>query len=410
MKPDEIEWTKRCFDEEFARSEAQQYPQGFPVLPPIPVERYTDPHFYELEMRHLWSKSWLIAGHAEELPEAGCWKLWTRAGLPVLIVRGKDCVIRAFHNTCRHRGASLVRGTSGKTKVFDCKFHAWTYDLDGQLLFVPAEHEFPGLDKTQNGLVPLRCEMWGNLIFVNRDMNAVPLMQHLGKAAQKLADFDFDHRRIRTILPYDLPCNWKIIMDAFQESYHLDATHPKSVAPFLDYRGNVIEMWPNGHSMLTVPGRRELAKLGDQFVLDAGGNSTDPRHEITRTANISFTIYPNIIGTCAEFQFPILAFWPTGINTTHVEIIITEPENCPDMDPAIAQNTVERFAAVMQEDMSNVAAVQQSFASGVLPSIRLGYQERRIYQFHEQLDRDIGAENVRPELRIKPLLARYIAS
>ena len=342
------------------------------------------------------------------MPEAGSWKVWDRAGFPVLIVRGKDMKVRAFYNSCRHRGASLIRGASGTTKVLDCKFHGWTYDLAGQLIFVPAEHEFPGLDKAANGLVPLRCEMWGNLIFVNRDMDALPLMQHLGKAAEKLVDFDFDKRRICAILPYALPCNWKIIMDAFQESYHLDATHVRSVAPFLDYRGSVIEMWPNGHSALTVPGRRELSKLGDQFVLDAGSKSDDPRHELTRTANISFTIFPNIIGTCAEFQFPMLAFWPTGIGTTHVEIIITEPQHCPDMDPAIAQTTMERFAAVMQEDMSNVAAVQRSFDCAAVREIRLGYLERRIYQFHEELDRHIGSHNVPPELQIRPMIGSYI--
>jgi hypothetical protein len=160
--------------------------------------------------------------------------------------------------------------------------------------------------------------------------------------------------------------------------------------------------------MLTVPGRRELAKLGEEFVLDAGSTSQDPRHELTRVANSSFTVFPNIIGTCGEFQLPLLAFWPTGIITTHVEIIITEPADCPDMDPGMSELTIERFTAVMREDMANVAAVQQSFDCGATREIRLGYQERRIYQFHEELDRRIGVQNIPPELRVRPMMDPYI--
>ena len=409
MKPERIASIKQQIDVEFARSESQRYPQGFPALPDVPVGRYTDPHFFELEKKHLWSKSWLIAGHVDELPEVGSYKLWSHSGIPVLLVRGKDKQIRAFFNTCRHRGGGVVREAKGKTKMLACKFHAWTYDLEGALVFVPEEHEFPGLDKSKNGLVPLRCELWGNLMFVNRDMDAPPLLEFLGKSVTELAHFDFEQRRINTILPYELPCNWKVIMDAFQESYHVDSTHPKTVSPILDSRGSVIEMWPNGHSILIVPRRREL-KGGEDFILDAGSKSTDARHEITRATNISFTVFPNIIGTCAEYQFPILSFWPSSINTTHVDIIITEPVNCPDMNPAQSQAIIEQFGMVMSEDMGNVAALQKSIESGAMQSIHLGYHERRIYQFHEQLDREIGVDNIPAALRVQPMLNPYIAA
>ena len=126
-------------------------------------------------------------------------------------------------------------------------------------------------------------------------------------------------------------------------------------------------------------------------------------------SNISFTIFPNIIGTCAEYQFPILAFWPTSINTTHVDIIVTEPENNPDMDPAQADAIVAAFNAVMGEDMSNVAAIQRSMESGAIKKFRLGWNERRIYRWNEELDLAIGGENIPPELRVAPLLDAYVA-
>jgi phenylpropionate dioxygenase-like ring-hydroxylating dioxygenase large terminal subunit len=397
---------KQAFDQEFARSARGEYPPDFPVLPELPVGRYTSPEFYELERRHLWPKAWLIAAHVDELPEIGSFKLWDRAGWPVVLVRGKDNRIRAFFNSCRHRGGGLVREACGKARMLACKFHAWTYDLEGQLAFVPDEHDFPGLDRGAHALLPLRCELWGNLVFVNRDLAAPPLQEALGKVTSELAHFDFEKRRVAAIIPYDLPCNWKVVVDAFQEAYHLNATHPQTVAPVLDSRGSVIELWPNGHSILTVPRRRDIPVEQD-FILDAGSRSQDPRHEITRTANISFTIYPNIIGTAAEYQFPMLCFWPTGLDTTHIDILITEPRDCPEMDPAQGQAIIQQFGEVMKEDMGNVAALQKSIEAGALQGIRLGYQERRIYQFHEQLDRDLGGY-VPEALRIPAVLGPYI--
>lgn len=405
MDPQRIAQIKREFDREFERHERQQHPQDFPTLPEVAVGRYTRADFFELERQRLWPRSWLIAGHVDELPEVGSFKLWDRAGWPVILVRGKDQKIRAFFNSCRHRGGGVVREPCGKTRMLACKFHAWTYDLEGKLVFVPDEHEFPGLKKEDHSLLPLRCELWGNLIFINRDLDAPPLLEFLGKAATELAHFDFDKRRIAAVLPYELPCNWKVVMDAFQESYHINATHPKTVAPVLDSRGSTIELWPNGHSILTVPRRRDAGGAQD-FILDTGSHSTDPRHEITRAGNISFTLYPNIIGTAAEYQFPMLSFWPTSLNTTHVDILITEPADCPEMDPAQSQAIIEQFGAVMEEDMGNVSALQKSIESGALQSIRLGYQERRIYQFHEQLDRDLG-QQVPAELRVPTMLARF---
>lgn len=407
MTPETIERYKQQIAHEFARSERGEHPSDFPALPPLPAARYFDRAFFDAEQRRVWPKAWLLAGHVDELPEPGSYKLWDRVGWPVMLVRGKDGEIRAFFNSCRHRGAALLRGeSSGKTRKLVCKFHAWTYELDGQLLFVPEEHDFPGLDKTQSGLVPLRCERWGKLLFVNRDPDAPPLMQHLGKLASELAHFDWDARRVNTIVPYELPCNWKVIMDAFQESYHLDATHTHTVAPMLEGCGSVIDLWPNGHSLLTVPMRRSLP-ADAPFLLAAGMQSQDPRHEITRTTNPSFTIYPNIIGTMSEFQMPILVFWPDGPNRTHVDIVITEPESCAGMAPELAQTVIEQFKIVMGEDMGNVAAIQRSVESRAIDSIRLGYQERRIYQFHEQIDRDLGKE-LPAGLGIPPLIEPFI--
>ena len=111
-------------------------PAGFPELPVIPGGRYTDPSFLALEERYLWKKSWLYALHVDELPRAGSYRLWRKTGSPIILVRDREGEIRAFYNTCRHRGAPLVEKDAGETKGFFCRYHGWSYDLTGRLLAV----------------------------------------------------------------------------------------------------------------------------------------------------------------------------------------------------------------------------------------------------------------------------------
>ena len=121
-------------------------PEGFPQLPMIPGGRYTDPAFLKLEHEFLWQKSWLYALHSDELPNPGDYVLWTKTGSPIIISRGRDNKIRAFYNTCRHRGAPLVENDRGKAQGFFCRYHGWTYDLAGRLLEQAKTHGgAPGL-------------------------------------------------------------------------------------------------------------------------------------------------------------------------------------------------------------------------------------------------------------------------
>ena len=209
------------------------------------------PELFELERQRLWSKTWLYAGFANELPQAGSFKLWENAGISVILIRGRDLKVRAFYNTCRHRGGALVREECGRSRALVCKFHAWTYDLEGTLKHVPGEHDFPGLDKATHGLVPLRCELWGNMIFVNRDQAAPPLLEWLGPLVDDFADLSMDTRTAFDVRTYEMPCNWKIAIDAFVESYHLAQVHPQTVCNYVDHRGSHIDLYDNGHSTIT---------------------------------------------------------------------------------------------------------------------------------------------------------------
>jgi nitrite reductase/ring-hydroxylating ferredoxin subunit len=139
-------------------------PAGFPQLPVIPAGRYTDPTFLELEMSAMWKRSWVYACHIDEIPEPGHFLLFTRLGSPVLVVHGKDGMVRAFYNTCAHRGAPLVQTPCGKVEGLVCQYHGWTYALDGRLMNLRDKRDFVGLDMSCHSLAPVRCERFGNWI------------------------------------------------------------------------------------------------------------------------------------------------------------------------------------------------------------------------------------------------------
>lgn len=400
-----IERIRKDWDQELRRFETSEPLADFPALPDICAGRYVDREFYELEQKHFWTKTWLLAGHADELPEKGSYKLWRDIGPPILLVRGKDDVIRAFYNTCQHRGSSLVKDESGKVNMLACQFHCWTYDLEGALKFVPSEHEFPGLDKSKRGLVPVRCEQWGKLIFVNRDLKAQPLLEFLGPLVKDFEDFDLDKIKLFKKVSKDIACNWKVLIDAFQEIYHFQQVHPNTINLMLDNRRPSFALYKNGNSRLIVPKRTDTAL--EAQVLDRGRSTGDPRHEMTREAARTYTVFPNIIAAASEFQWPLMVYWPTGLNTSRLDIYYLAPPGHDDPNSEACQQVMGAFDYVTIEDMSNLQSVQASMESDAFRSIPLSSMERRIYQHHEEIDRVIGPEKVPEKYRVTPMLKPF---
>jgi phenylpropionate dioxygenase-like ring-hydroxylating dioxygenase large terminal subunit len=407
MDQQTTERVKREWQRERARYDAAQHPADFPRLPDMPAARYIDQRFYDLEMKHLWPKVWLYAGHVDDVPEPGSYKLWNECGVQIIIVRGKDMRIRAFYNTCLHRGGPLVMESSGKSSLLVCKYHSWSYDLEGNLRAVPDEHEFPGLDKSAHKLLPVRCELWGNFIFINRDPNAVPLLESLTPLLSDFKDFRMDKLKVYAKTTFEMTVDWKAVMDNFHEVYHVKQLHPKTINDYLDYRATVCTMYKGGHSRFVLPMHAGDRGANAQ-VLDTGGRTTGkPEHEITRTGNASYTIFPNIVTPTAEFQFPLQVFWPTGPRSARMDVIFVAPEGHNDPQSPECQMTVAAFNAVMAEDTSIMNALNQSMATDEFKSITLGYQERRIYQHHEHIDRVIGFDKIPADLAMQPMMEQY---
>ncbi len=400
MSDAQISTLKKLMEYEAARKAP---PEGFPSLPDIPAGRYIDPRFFELEKEHLWRKSWLFAAHIDEIPEPGCYILWENAGQPVIIVHGDDGEVYAHYNTCRHRGAPVVTEKSGRKARLTCKYHGWTYTHQGDLVSVRDPEDFTDLDLSCRGLIPVKCERFGTLIFVNFDENCMSLRDYLGPIADEWEEFQFDKLRLAARHTFVLNCNWKIAMEANTEVYHVKSIHPSTVAPALDDRRNVNTFYPNGHGRMVAPrpkgGNMQSAiELPELPEIETVG-------EIGRTCTQSYGVFPNWVSPLSHRAVPPLLFWPLSIDKTLFEVWTMAPDWGDGEGPDYwTENNGERLNQVLLEDTEFGEWIQKSMESYGFRGVPLSYQEARIYHWNQQADRTIGVENIPPELRVDQVI------
>jgi phenylpropionate dioxygenase-like ring-hydroxylating dioxygenase large terminal subunit len=239
----------------------------------VSTARYWSPEYAALERERLWMRVWQVAGRADELSEPGDWMVHAIFDQGFLVVRGRDGKLRGLVNACRHRGNALCEG-KGSAARFTCPYHNWSYGLDGKLLAVakpdydgPLE-EFVG-DKADLGLIEVPVEEFAGFVFLNPDPQAAPLAEFLGEAADLLAPY-----RLEEMVPYglnvreSLACNWKVVMDAFQEGYHVQGVHPELI-PAMDESKERYAFFGD-HSVATAPfGAANLADYGPEAQVEA---------------------------------------------------------------------------------------------------------------------------------------------
>ena len=395
-----IDTLRKLMEYEANRTEP---PKGFPTLPDIPGGRYTDPRFFELEKEHIWRKSWLLAAHIDEVPEPGCFRLWENAGQPVVIVHAESGAVNAFYNTCSHRGAPVITEESGKRPRLTCGYHGWSYTHDGDLVAIRDPEDFRDLDYSTRGLRPIRCERFGNLIFVNFDDNAPTLLDWLGPIADEWKEFQFENCRLAARHIFDLDCNWKVAMEANTEVYHVRSIHPKTVYPMLDDRRNVNTLYPNGHGRMIAPAQKGM----EQMRIERNGEypEVETVGEIGRTCTQSYGIFPNWVSPLSHRAIPPLLFWPNGINKCRLETWTMAPDwgDLPAPDTWTVNNG-ESLNVVLLEDTEYGSWIQKSHESYGFEGVPLSYQEARIYHWNQAADRMIGIDKIPPELRVEQVI------
>lgn len=194
----------------------------------VSTDRYSCHEFQQRERENIWMRTWQVVGRTDELRTAGDWKEYRVFDQSYLIVRGKDEKVRGFVNACTHRGNPLCEG-KGNSATFVCPFHRWTFNLDGKLRAVARPDLVGPIDKGELGLIEVSVDTWAGFIFLNPDHDASPLADHLGEEViEYLAPYHLEEMiPVGMDVIEELDCNWKVVIDAFQEGYHIQAVHPQ---------------------------------------------------------------------------------------------------------------------------------------------------------------------------------------
>jgi nitrite reductase/ring-hydroxylating ferredoxin subunit len=215
------------------RGAALGVPYAVEVPDRIRKERYYDPDFYAMEAELLWPRVWQMACRLEEIPQPDDFVEYDVLDQSVIVVRTHDMGVRAFQNTCRHRGVRLVDGPGNCEKGFTCPFHGWCYGADGHNTFVSRARTFSehNLQPGDVDLTPVRCESWGGCAWINLDDEAPPLRQCIEPVASILDAWKVESLRAEWWYACRLPVNWKLAEEAFVEQYHVLETHPQLRIP-----------------------------------------------------------------------------------------------------------------------------------------------------------------------------------
>jgi len=407
----------------FAKPSAGTWTAHYPQLGtgPVSFEDSISPAFYELERDAIFRQAWLNVGRVDDLPRDGSWftKDLVAARTSILVVRGNDGTIRAFHNVCRHRGNKLVwSGTptqecAGVGRQFACKYHGWRYGLDGACTYVHQENEFFELDKADLGLAPVHCDVWAGFIFVNvADTPRESLRDYLGPMIGALETYPFDVMTERYSFRAENASNWKVFIDAFQEYYHVPPLHTHQLGPV---HRNPEATFEGAHYQLDGPHRvvstsgSEKHRFPTEYlypseVLMRSGN-TGPWDAPTLDASLpgvnpggvdrwgidNFQIFPNLELLVYERNWYLsYRFWPTSHNTHVFEAdlwFVPAKTARERLAREYAAVTVKEYAL---QDAGTLDGTQLGLESRAFPSYPLNDQEILVRHFHKTVADWVG--------------------
>jgi len=344
-----------------------------------PVENYLSPERFAAEMDLLHRYPIPFCPSAA-LPENGSFLAREAAGTPIVAVRGSDGVVRAFRNVCRHRGMQVAAGT-GCQKAFVCRYHGWTYGLDGHLRHVPHEQGFPTLDQDARGLAPLHTSEVSGLVFVNQDDS--------GSADPKLpADLPTilpARYTIRRTTELEMPTNWKIFAEGFLEGYHIRPLHRETFYPVQFDNLNVVETFGEEFALnnrIVFPYRR-VNKLREV-----------PPSERNSEGFLTYVyhLFPNVMVATFPTNITIVIIEPLAIDRT---LAITYTVTDRPHDQVEAETQVKRGEDFVNqgatEDREVACAIQKGLKSGANKFFEFGHFEKALTNFHRTLDAALAA-------------------
>ncbi len=367
--------------------------------PTLSSADYASPEVWEDEREKIWWGDWVCAGRAEEVPEPGDYVVRDIAGESVFIVRNDAGELRAFYNVCSHRGTKFlddVEGTQRVRKAFVCPYHAWTFNLNGELVGSPNVKEDENFDRADYPLYDIAIDSYAGFIFVNLTEGGPkqPLMASLTDGAESITAFErfkMDELRIGVRLVYEVDANWKIVTENYNECLHCPQVHPELVQVIPLFRFG--EVWDE-----------EIPDDGNRMVQGATSFTRTGESQLPKFPGLNPEDYEMYYGT---YQFPNLMLnlhpdcamyyigYPKGPNhTTVVSEFMFRPETIADPALFKPEATVEFWDLISKQDWDVCERAQtgvssRAFTRGVYPR-----QDRFLYWFNEEWRRAMGRETL----------------
>jgi len=353
----------------------------------LPASLYVSPQVLQVEKEALFMREWLAVGRAERIPASGDWFTVDLMEEPIIVVRDKEGSVRAMSAVCQHRAMQVCEG-EGNSSTFKCPYHHWIYGQDGRLLGSPAMERTADFDKAEYGLPPLAVEEWQGFIFVNFDTAAAPLAPTLERYEPYLQNFDLaDAGCPGTFTLTDLPWNWKVMFENFNDGYHANRLHQ-----YLQ------DFCPSDMSAFPVPWDDDsgvIFRTGGYTHIDGGFNATHrvimdvfPKLTDEERTQSTFALIPPVLclGTAPDQCFFFL-IRPTGPETIDVEIGYIFHPSALD-DPLFEEKLALSDAGVqvfVQQDQDATTKVQKGLRSRYAPRGRYSWQEESHVQFNRWL-------------------------
>ena len=403
----------------------------------VDIDRYTSQEFHDLELAKLWPSTWQMACRLENIPQVGDYVAYEVGDLSIIVIRSAPDEAKAFHNSCLHRGTTLLEG-SGNAALLKCPFHGFAWSIDGTFRAMPAAWDFPTVEGPELCLPQAAVALWGGFVMVNPDGQAPPFEQYAAPLTEHFAPYPLDNRYTAHHVCQVVDANWKVTQEAFIEGYHVSTTHPHTVRFANDFECAYDVFGPNvsrllqalavpasqliGHveqkemasviqRMLPAEDRRQVPDdvearpwLSDRFKQSL---SRRWRHDLSTASeaemldSIQYFLFPNFF-PWGGYAIPItyrFRPWANDPNRSLMEIMMLHP--IPDdgdyqtaepfwLEPGQSWTEApgfEMLGMVIDQDTDNLPRIQRGLRAARQKTILLGdYQEIRLRHFHRRLD------------------------
>jgi nitrite reductase/ring-hydroxylating ferredoxin subunit len=391
----------------------------------VPVARFIDKKYHDLEVEHIWKKVWQMACRADDIPELGDYILYKIAHMEFIVVRTGEDEFKAYPNACLHRGRRICNHEGKKAQLFRCPYHGWSWNVDGSLKEITCEWDFPEVRPEVASLPEAKVASWGGFVFINPDPDAISFEEYAGpEMLEHYRKLKLENRFKQAHVGRIIRANWKLMLEAFTEAYHSIATHPQlllSGGDLTDTRYDVFGNWSRlGHmgasgssplrGIVVSPEQsleiyRSMADFNKQYLASLIGDEVEGYSDAELVEQSFNNLFPNF-SPWGGWARIVYRFRPNGDN--HEECIMEAmllapwPEGKPkppaaklrmlDRDePWVTAEELGTLARIFDQDCGNVPDTHLGLKSKQPPHvIYSAYQESIIRAFHDRYEKWLG--------------------